>query len=79
MHKKEQSCQSCMMPFSKDLGQREDDRYCSYCYKDGDFTYKGDLKGFKKICYKGMRKQGMNFIIAWLFSNVVGFAPRWKK
>ena len=76
---KKQSCQSCMMPFSQDPGKREDDRYCSYCYKDGDFTYKGDLKGFKKICYEGMRNHRTNFVTAWVLSRMVGFAPRWKK
>lgn len=72
-------CESCFMPFSKDAGKRENDKYCSYCYKNGDFCYGGDLKGFKKVCYEGMRKGGMNFISAWFFSAMVGFAPRWKK
>lgn len=73
------SCQSCLMPLAKDPGVREKPEYCSYCYKDGKFCYEGDLKGFQKVCYEGMRKQGMNPIVAKFFSCMVRFAPRWKK
>ena len=46
------------MPFSKDPGVRESDIYCSYCFKNDAFTYEGDLEGFKKFVYAGMRKVG---------------------
>ncbi len=72
-------CQSCLMPFSKDPGVQEDSRYCSYCFKDGKFTYEGDLKGFKKFVYKGMRGVGINPIKATFFTWLVRFAPRWHK
>jgi len=67
------------MPFDKDPGKRESDKYCSYCFKDGKLTYEGNLKEFIKICYKGMRQNGMNPVLAWVFSHMVRFAPRWKK
>jgi len=71
--------ESCLMPFSQDTGVREDARYCSLCYRDGDFCYKGDLKGFQKVCYDGMRAKGMNPLVAKVFSFMVRFAPRWRK
>ena len=74
-----QNCESCLMPFSKDPGKRESEKYCSYCYKGGKLCYQGDLKSFKKICYEAMRKRGMNFFLAWFFTAMIGFAPRWKK
>ena len=68
------------MPFSKDPGQRESDKYCSYCFKNGKFTYEGnDVNEFKKESYKAMRANGMNPIMAKLFTWMIGFAPRWKK
>ncbi len=71
-------CESCFMPFSKDPGTRESDRYCSLCYKNGKFCYEGDLKGFQKLAYEGMRSRGMNPIIAHIFAWSIRFAPRWR-
>ena len=73
------SCQSCLMPFKNDTGVREDPRYCSLCFRDGKFCYEGDLKGFQKVCYEGMRKQGINPLVARVFAWSVRFAPRWRK
>lgn len=35
-------CESCMMPFKKDpKGEnRESEKYCSYCFRDGNFAMK---------------------------------------
>jgi len=77
MHK--DSCQSCLMPLSKDPGRKESEKYCSYCFKDGKLCYEGDLKGFQKVCYEGMLKTGMHPLKATFFSFLVRFAPRWKK
>lgn len=71
-------CESCLMPFDKDPGTRENEKYCSLCFKNGKFCYEGGLKGFKKVCYDGMRSRGVNPLVAWFFSQMVGFAPRWK-
>lgn len=67
------------MPFSKDPGQREDGRYCSYCFNNGKLTYQGDLKGFQRACYEGMVKSGMNRFAARFYTWMIRFAPRWKK
>ena len=73
------ACQSCLMPFSKDPGVRESDIYCSYCFKNDAFTYEGDLEGFKKFVYAGMRKVGVPKLKAHFYTWMVRFAPRWKK
>ena len=66
------------MPLDQDPGQSGSDKYCSYCYKDGKFTYEGDLKGFQQKCYEGMRAHGMSHLKAKFFTWMVRFAPRWR-
>ena len=73
------SCESCLMPFSKDPGIRENEKYCSYCFKNGELCYKGtDLKEFQKHCYEEMLKKGTNKYLAKFYTWLVRFAPRWK-
>jgi len=69
------------MPFNMDpMGDnRENPRYCSYCFKGGKLCYEGDLKGFQKVCYEQMRKNGTSPIKAKFFAWMIRFAPRWKK
>ena len=68
------------MPFSKDLGTRENEKYCSLCYKDGKLCYEGnDLKEFQRISYQNMVAGGMNKFKAKIFTYMIKFAPRWKK
>jgi hypothetical protein len=75
----EQRCQSCLMPFSKDKGVRESDKYCSYCFKGGKLCYEGDnFDEFKKVAYENMVKGGMNKFKARILSWSMRFAPRWK-
>ena len=74
------NCESCLMPLAKDTDPRESEKYCSYCFKDGKFTYEGhDLQEFQRVCYNGMLTQGMNPWVAWFFAHMVRFAPRWRK
>ena len=74
------SCHSCLMPFGRDPGKKESDIYCSLCFKDGGFLYKGDdLPHFKKICYQGMIDRGINRHLAGFYAFLAGFAPRWRK
>lgn len=74
------NCESCLMPFSKDTGARESDKYCSLCFKDGKLCYEGtDVKEFQKVCYDGMVARGMNKLTAKFFAYLIKFAPRWKK
>ena len=75
-----QYCESCMMPFAKDTGKRESDKYCSLCYKDGKLCYEGtDLKEFQKVVYDSMVARGSNKLFARFATFMIRFAPRWKK
>ena len=72
-------CESCMMPFSKDKGPRESEKYCSLCYKDGKLCYEGsDVKEFQKVAYDSMIARGTNKLKAKFFTFMIKFAPRWK-
>lgn len=75
-------CESCMMPFKNDpLGaNREHEKHCSFCYRDGKLCYQGnDVRGFKKAMIADMVSRGEPKIKAWIFAWMAGFAPRWKK
>jgi len=68
------------MPFDKDPGKRESDKYCSLCFKNGKLCYEGnDVREFQKVCYQEMLKGGMNKYKAKFFTFLIRFAPRWKK
>ena len=74
------NCDSCMMPLEKDPGPHESDRYCSYCFRGGKFTYEGnDRREFERRTYEGMVRGGKGKIMSWILSKMVRFAPRWKK
>jgi hypothetical protein len=74
------NCGSCLMPFSKDIANRENDKYCSLCFNNGKLSYQGnDLKEFQKICYNKMLENGTNKYVAKFYTYVIKFAPRWKK
>ncbi len=74
------ACESCLMPFGKDPGHRENERYCSYCFRDGKLCYEGDdRKEFQRVCYAQMRKDGVNPLLARFFAFMIRFAPRWRK
>ena len=48
------------MPFSKDPGVRESEKYCSYCFKNGKLCYEGnDVKVFQRAAYESMIKNGI--------------------
>ena len=77
---KNNKCESCFMPFSKDPVKIESDKYCSYCFSGGKLCYEGnDVNEFKKVCYEKMVQRGMNKIKAKIFTWMIGFAPRWRK
>lgn len=68
------------MPFSKDPGKRESEKYCRLCYKNGRLCNEGnDLKEFQRVCYQKMTGGGMNPLKAKLFTFMIRFAPRWSK
>jgi hypothetical protein len=73
-------CESCLMPFYKDPGKRESDKYCSLCFKNGKLCYEGNnLKDFQKVCYESMINNGTNKYLAKFYTYMIKFAPRWKK
>jgi hypothetical protein len=75
-------CESCLMPFKKDpLGEnRESEKNCSYCFRDGKLCYEGnDLKVFKKAMVEAIVARGEPKWKAKLFAFMAGFAPRWKR
>ncbi len=82
---KTKMCESCGMPMSKDpngggtnADGSKNEQYCSYCYQNGDFTWKGKVDDFQEFCKEQMIKSGMNRFIAWLFTRNMKRLPRWK-
>lgn len=78
-------CQSCGMPLSKDPqggGTNADgsktEKYCSYCYQNGDFTFHGTVKEFQEHCRIKMKEGGHSSFMAWLFSRGLKRLERWK-
>jgi hypothetical protein len=67
------------MPFTKDPGTREDARYCKFLFPERKLCYQGDLKDFQKICFDGMRKQGVGPLTARFYTFMIRFAPRWRE
>ena len=80
------NCQSCGMPLKKDLkgGGTEKDGskskiYCSYCYKNGEFTNTemtvDEIKVLVKEKLKEMKFPGF---IAGMFTKGIPKLERWK-
>lgn len=80
MHKGKQ-CESCLMPLDEKHGQmdRENERYCNLCFRDGKLCYEGDdVKKFQRHAYEGMRNNGVGPLAARFFVFLIRFAPRWR-
>lgn len=78
-------CQSCGMPLSKDPqggGTNADgsktEKYCSYCYENGDFKFNGTVTEFQEHCRMKMKEGGHSHFAAWLFSRGLKRLERWK-
>jgi len=52
--------------------------YCSYCYENGDFLFKGDVKEFQEHCRNAMKGHGTSGFMAWLLTRGMSHLPRWK-
>lgn len=86
MEKENKFCQSCGMPIKNDPahgGTNADGTinrtYCSYCFQNGEFMYKGtDVKAFQKFCRQKMIEGGHNKFSAWLFTRGMKRLDRWK-
>ena len=79
-------CQSCGMPLSKDPNNggtnsdgSKNKAYCSYCYQNGEFTFKGDVKEFQNFCKQKMIENGSSKFTAWLLTRGMKRLKRWKK
>lgn len=81
-------CQSCGMPMKNDPqeGGTEKDgakskKYCSYCYCDGEFKSPeiDTPQKMQKFCIDKMKENGMNGIVAWLFTRGIPRLERWKR
>ena len=78
-------CKSCGMPMSKDPQHGGTNRdgtksadYCSYCYVDGEFTFKGNVKEMQAFSKEKMIEQGSSKFIAWLFTRSIPRLTRWR-
>lgn len=69
-----------MMPLKMSPTPPEKENYCSYCFKDGEFVYKGnDPKEFQKITYQALREKGTGFFTAKMFTWMIPKAPHWNQ
>jgi hypothetical protein len=58
----------------------EREHYCSYCFRDGEFVYKGnDVKEFQRITYQALRAKGTSFLTARFFTWMIKRAPHWQQ
>ena len=80
------NCQSCGMPISKDpelgatnLDGTKSNLYCSYCYQNSEFTFKGTMKEMQAFCKEKMREEGFSKFTAWLYTRGIPRLQRWKK
>jgi hypothetical protein len=55
------------------------DKYCSYCYVDGKFTFEGNVEEFQEHCKQMMIKSGSSKFTAWLFTRNMKRLERWKE
>ena len=86
MDKEFKNCQSCGMPLKRDEkggGTNADKsiskKYCSYCYENGEFVYKGNnVSEFQEYCQKKMMEGGHSRFVSWLFTRGMKRLDRWK-
>lgn len=86
MNMRKKNCQSCNMPMKHDPqggGTNADgsksEKYCSYCYQNGEFTFNGSVIEFQDFCHKKMIDAGHGKFTAWLFTRGMKRLERWKK
>lgn len=86
MNTENKICQSCGMPLKRDEkggGTNADGTinkmYCSYCYHNGEFLYKGtNVNEFQEFCKEKMIEGGHSRFTSWLFTRGMKRLDRWK-
>lgn len=80
------NCQSCGMPLNKDPenGGTEKDgtkstMFCSYCFKEGEFTQPDfTVTDMKKFCKGKMKEMGFPGFVAGFLTMGLPKLERWK-
>ncbi|WP_317899930.1 zinc ribbon domain-containing protein [Aurantibacillus circumpalustris] len=80
------NCQSCGMPLKRDEkggGSNADGSkstmYCSYCFENGEFKYRGtNVLEFQDYCKEKMIEGGHSKFTSWLFTRGMKRLQRWK-
>lgn len=85
MNTKNKFCQSCGMPMKNDpqgsgtnADSSKNEKYCSYCYQNGEFTFNGTVTEFQEFCRQKMIEGGHNRLMAWMFTRGMKRLERWK-
>jgi hypothetical protein len=86
MESQNKFCQSCGMPMKKDpknggtnVNGTQSKLYCSYCYQNGTFMFKGTVEEMQEFCKVKMMEQGSPKWIAWMFTRGMKRLKRWHK
>ena len=86
MESQNKFCQSCGMPMKKDpknggtnVDGTQSKLYCSYCYQNGTFTFKGTVEEMQEFCKVKMMEQGSPKWIAWMFTRGMKRLKRWQR
>ena len=80
------NCQSCGMPMNKDPdgGGSEADgtrsnRYCSHCYKDGNFAQPDiTVDEMKQLVKEKMAEMKIPGFMGWFFTRGIPKLERWR-
>lgn len=85
MNTKSKICQSCGMPMKHDpqnggtnADGSKNEKYCSYCYQSGKFTFNGTVTEFQFFCRQKLIDAGYNRFMAWLFTRGMKRLERWR-
>lgn len=87
MSKKYDTCQSCSMPLSKDPtggGTNADgtksDKYCGYCYQNGEFVAKDmTVTEMQEYVKKKLKEMGFPGFMAGMLTKGIPKLERWQK
>lgn len=79
-------CESCGMPLRKNelKGTKADgslsDRYCAYCYKEGEFLAPDATpEKMREMSIKGMKESGWPGFLASFLTKNIHKLPRWQQ